>query len=190
MATVIMYFLLIISQSTASFFFFMHNKLDVSSIFVPFTTMVENQFFEKIKIFYFNNGGEFIKLRPILDASGISYFTTAPHTIHQNATVERRHRYIVKTGMTLLHHASAPSTYWSYALATTVYLINHLPTVLHSCQSPFKVLFGRVPNYHMLCTFGCQCYPWLVPCRANKFQSKSQPCVFLGYSLTQHAFQY
>ena len=44
--------------------------------------------------------------------------------------------------MALLHHASAPSTYWSYALATAVYLINHLPTVLHLRQSPFEVLFG------------------------------------------------
>jgi transposase InsO family protein len=80
----------------------------VSSNFVSFTTMVENQFSKKIKKFYSNNGDEFIKLRPILDANGISNFTTTPHTTHQNATVERRHRYIVKTGMTLLHHASAP----------------------------------------------------------------------------------
>jgi transposase InsO family protein len=186
MATAIMYFLLIISPSTASSFL----CIKVSSIFVSFITMVENQFSGKIKNFYSNNGDEFIKLRPILDASDISHFTTTLHTTHQNATVERRHRYIVKTGMTLLHHASAPSTYWSYVLATTVYLVNRLPTVLHSRQSSFKVLFGRVPDYHTLCIFGCQYYHWLVPYRANKFQSKSQPCVFLGYSLTQHAFQY
>ncbi|KAJ6871938.1 hypothetical protein NC651_031122 [Populus alba x Populus x berolinensis] len=91
--------------------------------------------------------------------------------------------------MALLHHASSPSTYWTYALAMVVYLINRLPTILHSRQSPFEVLFGRVPDYHKLRTFGCQCYPWLVPYRGNKFQPKSRPCVFLGYSLTQHAFQ-
>jgi len=85
-------------------------------------------------------------------------------------------------GMNLLDHALAPSTYWSYVLATTVYLISRLPTVLHSRQSPFEVLFGQVPDYHKLRTCDCQCYPWLVPYCANKFQSKSQPCVFLGYS--------
>jgi len=53
----------------------MHNKSNVSSIFVQFTTMVENQFSQKIKNFYSDNGGEFIKLRPILDAHGISHFT-------------------------------------------------------------------------------------------------------------------
>ena len=184
------YYVLFVDHFTKYCWFYpMHNKSNVSSIFVQFTTMVENQFSRKIKIFYSDNGGEFIKLRPILAIHGISHFTTAPHTPQQNGTVERRHRHVVDTVMALLHHASAPSTYWTYALATTVYLINHLPTILHSRQSPFEVLFGRVPDYKKLRTFGCQCYPWLVPYRANKFQSKSQPCVFLGYSLTQHAFQ-
>ena len=73
--------------------------------------MVENQFSRKMKIFYSDNDGEFSKLRPILAARGISHFTTAPHTPQQNGTVERRHRHIVNTGMALLHHASAPSTY-------------------------------------------------------------------------------
>ena len=170
-------------------FYHMHNKSDVSSIFVQFTVMVENQFSEKIKKIYSDNGGEFIKLRPLLAAHGISHFTTTSHTPQQNGTIERRHQHIVEMGMTLLHHASAPSTYWTYALATTVYLINCLPTLLHLRQSPFEVLFGQVPDHHKLRTFGCQCYPWLVPYCANKFQLKSQPCVFLGYSLTQHVFQ-
>ena len=91
--------------------------------------------------------------------------------------------------MTLLHHALVSSTYWTYALATAVYLINRLPTSLLSYKSPFEALFGRTPNYHKSRTFGCQCYPWLVPYRTNKLQPKSQPCVFLGYSLTQHAFK-
>ena len=43
-----------------------------------------------------------------------------------------------------------------------------LEAPLHSRQSPFEVLFGRVPDYHKLRTFGCQCYPWLVPYHANK----------------------
>ncbi|RVX08300.1 Retrovirus-related Pol polyprotein from transposon RE1 [Vitis vinifera] len=70
-----------------------------------------------------------------------------------------------------------------------VYLINRLPTPLLSYTSPFETFFGRTPNYHKLWTFSCQCYPWLVPYRTNKLQAKSKPCVFLGYSLTQHAFK-
>ena len=58
----------------------MRNKSDVSSIFVQFTTMVENQFPRKIKKIYFDNSDEFIKLKHLLVVRGISHFTTAPHT--------------------------------------------------------------------------------------------------------------
>lgn len=36
-------------------------------------------------------------------------------------------RHIVETGLTLLHHASIPLTFWPEAFATAVYLINRLP---------------------------------------------------------------
>jgi hypothetical protein len=40
--------------------------------------MVENQFSKKNKKIYSDNYGEFIKLRPIVAARGISHFTIAP----------------------------------------------------------------------------------------------------------------
>ena len=184
------YYLLLVDHFTKYCWFYpLRHKSDVHSTFVQFTTMVKNQFSCKLKNLYSDNGGEFIKLRSFLTTRDISHYTTAPHTPQQNGTVERRHRHVVGTGMTLLHHALVSSTYWTYALATAVYLINRLPTSLLSYKSPFEALFGRTPNYHKSRTFGCQCYPWLVPYRTNKLQPKSQPCVFLGYSLTQHAFK-
>ena len=141
MATAIMYFLLIISPSMASSFLCITGWMCLLFLFTLITTIVENQFSRKIKKFYSNNVDKSIKLRSILAARGFSYFIITPHTIHQNTIVECLYRYIVKTGMIHLHHISSPSTYWSYALATTIYLINCFPTVLHSRQSPFKVLF-------------------------------------------------
>ncbi|CAA7050582.1 unnamed protein product [Microthlaspi erraticum] len=41
-----------------------------------------------------------------------------------NGLAERRHRHIVETGLALLSHASMPRSYWTYAFATAVYLIN------------------------------------------------------------------
>ena len=179
------YYLLLVDHFTKYCWFYpLQHKSDVDSTFVQFTTMVENQFSCKLKNLYSDNGGEFIKLRSFLTTHGISHYTTTPHTPQQNGTIERRHRHVVETRMALLHHASVPSTYWTYALATAVYLINRLPTHLLSYTSPFETLFGRTPNYHKLRTFGCQCYPWLIPYRTNNLQPKSKPCVFLGYSLT------
>lgn len=36
--------------------------------------------------------------------------------------------------------------------------------------------------------FGCLCYPWLATYINNKLVPRSQPCIFLGYSLTQSAY--
>jgi len=96
-------------------FFPMYNKSDMSSIFVYFTTMVEYQFSSKIKKIYSDNGGEFIKLKPIFAACGISHFIIAPHTPHQNSTVERRHWHIVKTSMPF------------YIIPQLLPLIGHMP---------------------------------------------------------------
>ena len=90
--------------------------------------------------------------------------------------------------MSLLTHAKMPVKYWSYAFMTATYLINRMPTPTLEKKSPFQLLFNTAPNYTKLRTFGCLCYPWLRPYGEHKFSSKSTPCVFLGYSLTQSAF--
>lgn len=81
-----------------------------------------------------------------------------------------------------------PKSYWTYAFATTTYLINRLPSPVLNMVSPFVKLFGEPPNYNKLRIFGCLCFPWLRPYTANKLENRSSPCVFLGYSLTQSAF--
>jgi hypothetical protein len=72
-------------------------------------------------------------------------------------------------------------------LQTAAYLINRLPTPGLNMRSPHTVLFKFSPNYTKLKTFGCLCFPWLKPYTSNKLQPRSEPCIFLGYSLTQSA---
>lgn len=55
-----------------------------------------------------------------------------PHTPEHNGIAERKHRHVVETGLTLLHQATMPVEYWTYAFAVAVYLINRQPSsVLH-----------------------------------------------------------
>lgn len=81
-----------------------------------------------------------------------------------------------------------PKTYWSYAFATAVYLINRLITPVLGNESPYAKLFGQFPNYHKLRIFGCQCFPWLRPYAQHKLDDRSASCVFIGYSLSQSAY--
>ena len=48
-----------------------------------------------------------------------------------------------------------PLSYWSYAFATAIYLINHMPTPTLQLSSPYVKLFRSSPIYSKLHVFGC-----------------------------------
>ncbi|GMQ04334.1 hypothetical protein CsSME_00049783 [Camellia sinensis var. sinensis] len=106
---------------------------------------------------------------------------SCPHTPAQNGVAERKHRHLIETTIALMHHSSLPLAYWFDALATSVFLINRLPTAKLNFLTPFEVLFQQPPDYTFLKTFSCRCYPWLKPYTTHKLQPRSVPCVFLGY---------
>ena len=115
--------------------------------------------------------------------------STPPYTPQRVALAKWRHRHIIETARTLLHEASLPPQFWSFACYHTVYLINRLPTSHLDNQSPFQRLLRKSPNYNSQRIFGCLCYPWLKPYSKNKLESKSTPCVYLGFSLSHHCHQ-
>jgi len=162
-------------------------KYDVSTIFPIFKNLVENQFNHKIKSFYSNNGGEFIKLKSYFQNNGIQHLTTPPHTPQHNGLCERKHRHLLETTRCLLHQASLPPMFWSFA-AQTAYLINRLLTPTLKMHSPFFTLFQTKPNYNKLRSFWCLCFPWLKPYTSHKLEPRYEPCAFLGYSLSQSAY--
>ena len=86
-------------------------KSDVSIIFPIFKNLVERQFNSQIKTLYSNNGEEYIKLRPFLQANGISHFTTPPHTSKHNGLSERKHFHLIEIAHCLLNHISLPPHY-------------------------------------------------------------------------------
>jgi hypothetical protein len=107
---------------------------------------------------------------------------SCPHTHQQNGAIEQKHRHIVETGLALLSHAHLPLKFWDDAFSTACYLINCMPTTVLQNHSPFETLFKCSPDYTFLRTFGCLCWPNLCPYNSNKFQPRSVPCLFLGYS--------
>ncbi|CAA7017241.1 unnamed protein product [Microthlaspi erraticum] len=81
-----------------------------------------------------------------------------------------------------------PKTYWPYAFATAVYLINRMPTEVLNNDSLYAKLFDQPPNYLKLRVFGSLCFPWLRPYTNHKLDDRSAACVFVGYSLSQSAY--
>jgi hypothetical protein len=47
----------------------------------------------------------------------------------------------------------------------------------------------RAPDYTILRTFGCLCYPFLRPCANHKLSFRSKPCIFIGYGGNKKGYQ-
>ena len=86
-----------------------------------------------------------------------------------------------------LHQMSKPlevihSDLWDEAVCTTVYLINRLPTQnLKNC-SPYRLIYRQEPDYSLLKSFECTCYPCLRPYATSKLDARSEKCIFISYS--------
>jgi histone deacetylase 1/2 len=151
--------------------------------------MVELQFSCKIKTVQTDGGGEFRPFTKYLTELGVVHRLTCRHTHHQNGRVERKHRHLVETGLTLLSQAHLPMQYWDHAFVTAAFLINRLPTPVLENQSTYYVLLNKQPDYKALKVFGCACFPFLRPYNSNKLNYRSQECVFLGYSSTYKGYK-
>ena len=88
-----------------------------------------------------------------------------------------------------MHHSSIPHQFWDEAVCTSVYLINHLPTPNLDNKSPFYRVYNQEPDYNLLKSFGCACYPCLRAYASSKFDSQSERCIFLGYSAFHHGYR-
>lgn len=159
MVFLIMLFLLITLPNTYGFILSKGNHTS----FLPLWPL---KLLLKIISLYTDDEGEFVKLQHFLSSNGITYLTMPLHTPQHNGVVEQWHHHVVETGLNLLHQASLPIRYWSYAFKTVVYLINHMPTHVFHNDSTYIELFCQQPNYSRLHTFGF--FPWLRPYNSNK----------------------
>jgi histone deacetylase 1/2 len=80
-----------------------------------------------------------------------------PHAHQHDDPTERKHRHIVKVGLSLLAYASMPLKFWDEAFLPVVYLINRLPSKVIASQTPMQRLFGKNSDYYFLQIFGCAC---------------------------------
>lgn len=86
--------------------------------------MIENPFFTIFEIFQYS-GEEFSSSDfNILDLYGIVHQFSCPMTPKQSGFIERKHRHIVETSLTLLFHGHVPHSLLVNAFAMAVFLIN------------------------------------------------------------------
>ena len=141
------YVIFVDDYSKYTWLFPLKNKSDVFHIFTEFHTKAERQSSQKLCAFQSDWGGEFQSLNKYLKLHGIHHRVSCPYTPEQNGTAERKHRHLIETSFALLKQASLPTTFWDEAVTTASFLINRMPTPLLANQSPYEILFKRLPDY-------------------------------------------
>lgn len=158
------------------------SKAEVSTVFIAFKSMVENQLNCKIKALQTDWGGEYRGLTPFFQQHGITHRVSCPYTAQQNGLADRKHRHIVEMGLALLFQSNLPMKYWDDAFTTKVFIINQLPSKVLKYNIPLEQLFKQKPDFTTFRVFGCLCYPILRPYNKHKLQPRSASGTFLGFS--------
>lgn len=96
--------------------------------------------------------------------------------------MERKHRHVAETALTMLSAASLPHKFWYHVVAHAVFLINRMPTKILRMDSPFERLFHTKRDISSLKVFGSAIYPYLRPYNDHQLQSRTSQCVFLGFT--------
>ena len=98
--------------------------------FKEFETKVENQLGKRIKIIQSDRGGEYLlgDFKDYLTENGIISQLTAPGTPQQNGVAERSSRTLLDMVRSMLSYLTLPISFWGYALNTTMYLLNLVPS--------------------------------------------------------------
>ena len=111
------YMLFVDHYSRFNWLYPLKSKFEAFTKFVHFNAMVTNQFSLKIKTFRSDRGGEFTsnEFKSYLSNYGINHQLSCPHTPQQNGVVERKHRHIIETVITLLTQASLDYSFWTFA---------------------------------------------------------------------------
>lgn len=117
-----------------------------------------------------------------LNQSSIILRHSCPYIHHQNWMVERKYRHIIEIELTLLTQSKLPFKFWWDAFLIAVYAINKLPPVVLKLSSLYEKIFKQKPDYDMLKSFSCTCYPYLRDYNKHKFDYHSNKYMFLGYS--------
>jgi len=121
---------------------------------------------------------------------GIFHNFSAPRTSQQNGVVERKNRSLEELARTILNESSLPKCLWADAVSIACYVMNHVLIKPILKKTWYELLNGRKPNIGHLKVFGCKCYILNNGKESlGKFDAKSDKGIFLGYSLSSHAYR-
>ena len=109
------------------------------------------------KVFHSDHSGEFTSkdFNEFLAKEGIIHKTSAPKTPQQDGIAEQMNQMLLGGARAMLEHSGMTKGFWAEALGTAAHIANQSPHKGLGWRTPFKLLFGRIPDVSYFRTFGC-----------------------------------
>ena len=125
------YFLLFIDDfSRMTWVYLLKTKSKVFEKFSEYYCLVQTQYKSKIQILRSDNGREYVnsRMQSFCKEKSLVHQTSCAYTLEQNGVAEWKNRYILEITRAFLLESNIPKSFWPEVIATTVYLLNRLPT--------------------------------------------------------------
>ncbi|XP_075524464.1 uncharacterized protein LOC142556847 [Primulina tabacum] len=120
---------------------------------------------------------------------GITHEFSAPKTPQQNGIAERKNRTLQEMARIMLSSKNISKRFWAEALNTACHISNRVYLRSGSTMTSYEIIMGKRPNLKYFHVFGCVCYVLNDRDHLAKFDSKSDKCLFLGYSSNSRAYR-
>ena len=88
-----------------------------------------------------------------------------------------------KCARTLLCESNLPKQFWTEAVSCACYVLNHvlLRSILN--KTSYELFYERIPKISYFRVFRCKCFILNTKDNLDKFDSKSDEGIFIGYSI-------
>ncbi|CAL1360545.1 unnamed protein product [Linum trigynum] len=178
-------------HSRKTWVYTLKTKDQALDVFKQFLALVERETGKKLKCIRTDNGGEYRgPFANFCKEHGIRQQFTPPKTPQLNGLAERMNRTLLERVRCLLSHSKLPQSFWGEALLAAVYVWNRSPSVPLKYDAPEKVWTGKEVSYKHLRVFGCKAFVHIPKDERSKLDSKTRPCVFIGYGQNEFGYRF
>lgn len=120
----------------------------------------------------------------------MAYRFSCPYTHYHNGKINKNHKHLIETSLTLTAQANMRLEYWWEVSLTPTQLINMISTSVLDNISPLEKITQNKLDYSFLRCFMCVCYPNLRVYNKHKFDFHSSKCTSIAYGPQHKGFLY
>ena len=123
----------------------MKTRSQVFNVFQKFYQEIKTQFGILLKTLRSGNALEYLSndFTSFCSSLCIIHQTSCVHMLQQNGIVEKKNKHLLDVTCTLSSQMNVPSSYWRYAILTTCFPINRLPSSVLRVKSPISIFYPK-----------------------------------------------